>query len=281
MGKENMYPDLPSGSLKDLIELKFRESRATPPLGPDSSIRASGFASLCPREEVLAALHNIFREESFEADLLLVFAVGTGLHRMLQDEILPKIGAMVGEWVCLECSKHYGGMQGEPGFDLSKMVPKPDKCTKRKCGSVEFRYQEQFFRDEQFRITGHPDGFINVPGREGTGVLEAKSISTRGAMEIRRIPKWEHVIQAQIYMWMTGLPWACLLYWDKGTFGMNGLVEHFVDRDEDTIVAIKEGLKSIWEGIENNSLPPRICANNTCERASGCPAKVPCFATET
>jgi hypothetical protein len=270
--------DSASGSLKQLIQLKFTEHRQVPPLKKGEFIRSSGFASLCPREEVLAALHSIIRESKFNADLLLTFALGTDFHSRLQDEILPKIGAMLGEWKCNDCSKHFGGMGKKKGFEIEKMIPKPGKCDR--CESLSLSYVEQHFKFPEYGVSGHPDGFIVVPGREGAGVIEAKSISSKGAYEIKKVPKFDHVIQAQMYLWFTGLKWSCLLYWDKGSFGLNALTEHFVERDEETIEIIKSTLKSIWDGLETGTLPPRICSTAQAPRALDCACKTPCFEKE-
>ncbi len=264
-----------SGSLKEEIREKFRESKTIPVPTLDTYYRGSGFASVCPREEVLAALHKIVRTESFASDSLVNFALGTGIHVALQEVILPKIDVLLGEWACLDCGKHHGG--GQP-FDIDLMITRPEKCAS--CGASSFRYVEQFFKDDNFKITGHPDGFLRLSGREGIGVLEAKSIGSRGAWEVKKVPKFEHVVQAQIYMWFTGLDWSCIFYWDKGVYGSECYIEHFVDRDEETIEAIQSGLLSIREGIKTGTLPPRICATATAPRAKECACANPCFAVQ-
>lgn len=267
-----------AGSLKELFQIKFKENRVVFPLAKGGTVRSSGFGQMCPREEVLAALHKVIREENFNADQLLNFSLGTDFHSLLQDEVLPKVGAMVGEWKCYNCGKKFGGMGKKKGFYLSRMIPKPAECSKCKC--LKLTYVEQFLTDVEYGITGHPDGFINIPGRAGTGVIEAKSIGGKGAWEIKKVPKFEHVIQVQLYLWMTNLPWACILYWDKGTFGLNGITEYFIERDEATIEAIKENLKLIWNGIDGGPLPERICSSLMAPRAVTCALRNQCFETE-
>lgn len=278
MGTGKKVSEAVGGSLVDTIWEQFTQTRTIPPLTAKGFVRGSAFASLCPREEVLAAIHGVVRTEDLDANSLVNFALGTGIHVALQEEILPAIGVILGEWSCLTCARHYGGMDGKPGFDLELMVARPKQCPK--CEGTTFKYVEQFFRNEEYRITGHPDGFLKVPGREGIGLLEAKSIGAGGAWEIKKVPKFEHVIQAQIYMWFADLPWACVLYWDKSKYGADAFVEHFVDRDEDTIEAVKTVLKSIWDGIASGTLPPRICATQKAPRAISCACAKPCFATE-
>jgi hypothetical protein len=272
---KNPFVAPPVGSLTEAIRSKFTEHKVIHPPTKDTYFRGSGFASICPREEVLAAVHKIVREEAFEANSLVNFALGTGIHLALQEVILPAIGAILGEWSCLGCGLHAGG--GTP-FEIAKMVPRPSKC--EGCGSTQFRYVEQFFKDDTYRITGHPDGFLRVPDREGIGLLEAKSIGQRGAWEVKKVPKFEHMIQAQIYMWFTGLTWACVLYWDKGVYGMDSFIEHFIERDEDTIEAVQTDLLLIRNGIETGELPDPICANADAPRAKTCACAKPCFLLE-
>lgn len=266
------------GSLKTLIQLNYKEKKTVYPLKKGDCIRSSGFASLCPREEVLAALYNIIRSEEFDANSLLTFSLGTDFHSRLQDEILPRIGVMFGAWKCNNCSKVFGGMGKKKGFDFDAMITKPVKCTK--CHSSDFRYQEHSFKDTEHGISGHPDGFIVIPGRDGPGVIEAKSIGAKGAAEIRKCPKFEHVIQAQLYLMFTGFKWSVLLYWDKSSYGLNALTEHFIDRDEDTISLINETLQSVWSGLDGGPLPERICGTIEAPRAKTCACASKCFMKE-
>lgn len=263
------------GSLKQLIRLRLVEDKEVSWLGTEQRdrLRVSELADLCPREEVLAATMKFVRHRSVDADLSMIFAHGHALHWVLQNKILPGTGALVGIWRCLECSKEYGKLE-EP-FAQSVLVHRPDKCA---CGSEEFLYREQFFYNKGYNIGGHPDGFLVLPGLPGKGIVEAKSISSRGAWEVRQTPNMGHAIQAHCYMWLTGLQWAKILYWDKGGQGTTALVEHTLERDEETIESIKMTIRSIWDGLKTELLPQRICTTPSCPRASKCSLKAACFA---
>jgi len=140
-------------------------------------------------------------------------------------------------------------------------------------------YIEQHVKDKKYRLMGHPDGFLRMEGFPGLGVLEVKSISSRGAWEVRGCPKLDHVTQAQCYMWMTGCRWGKVLYWDKGSNGISALIEHTVEYDEDHVEAIQNMVRDIWTGVENpdTKLPERICASPECNRAELCSSVEECF----
>src|SRR6202035_532691 len=98
-----------------------------------------------------------------------------------------------------------------------------------------FQYVEHHFINDEHKITGHPDGFLVLPGLAGMGVLDAKSAGGKSAWEIKSAPNIGLVIQAQLYLWFTGCQWSKILYWVKAENGLEALVEHHVERDDDTI----------------------------------------------
>jgi hypothetical protein len=78
-------------------------------------------------------------------------------------------------------------------------------------------------------------------------------------------------------MWLTGLTWALVVYWEKGAYGLKCIKEHFIERDEMTIGKVKTELRSLWDGLAGGSLPFRVCVSPECERALECSAKKQCF----
>jgi hypothetical protein len=151
------------------------------------------------------------------------------------------------------------------------------KCENK---NTEFLYHELFFENKDYLIGGHPDGFLKVAERPDLGLLEAKSISQTGAYEIRNTPKMDHVIQAQLYLWLTGLRWAKIFYWNKGVFGRSALTEHYLEYDNDTVLGIQETIRGIRDGITTGNLPERICETQHCERAIECSSAEVCFKFE-
>lgn len=268
-----------STPLLDLISARFRQDEAQPPLTPESYVRCSGLSSMCTREEVLCAINGIERRKVVEADLNLIFSHGTALHHILQNRVLPSlVDVLHGNWKCLKCGKLHTGPEDKPM--LEAVILRPKACG---CGGVEFSYEELPLLSNQYRLTGHPDGFLKLPQYEGFGILEAKSISNRGAWEVKKTPKMDHVIQSQMYMWFTGTQWSQILYWDKGTNGLAGLIEHHVERDDDVIQDILASIEGLWSSLgawhqsKEKRLPERICATNDCPRANVCSVAKLCF----
>lgn len=264
-----------STSLRKILTESYTSVEEVAWLTAESWMRASRFAEVCPREEVLVSIRKLTRKREMDADLFLTLETGKALHSQLQNSILPGAGLLLGEWSCGRCGKHYGIRRpSEPIVNYA--VKRPILCDR--CEYTEFNFHEYNFYNPEYRITGHPDGILAIPGLPGLGILEGKTINPKGGWEVRNVPKLDHVVQSHIYMWFTGLSWTKILYWDKGTYGMSALVEHTVERDEDTIQQIKNTLRELWEGLRT-MVPPasRICANPDAPRAKACVVCVPCF----
>jgi hypothetical protein len=275
---------LADGELKPLIEESLFEAREVSALTTDSWLRVSALAGLCAREEVICSVDDLVRKDPISPSLMLIFEHGHGLHWDLQNRILPRTDTIFGRWRCAMCGDVRGG-QDEWITPLPKdfhdqQVLRGAKCAK--CGAEQNSdtslYVEQWVKNPEFRIAGHPDAFLRVPGMPGMGVLEGKSINAKGAWQVRNIPKMDHVVQAHTYMWLTGCQWAKIVYWNKGGYGIkDALVEHTIEYDEDHVDAIKELIRNIWKGVETGKLPERICGDATCTRASACTVADECF----
>lgn len=266
-----------STSLKKILQTRYATVEEVAPLTAESWMRGSKFPEICPREEVLVSIEKLTRKREISPDFYLVLEIGKALHHQLQNAILPGAGVLLGEWECGRCGMHYGVKKH--GVKIEQYaVKRPDQCSRCEQTDAGFRFHEYTVTSEEFRISGHPDGCLSIPGLNGLGLLEAKSISAKGAWEIRNVPKLDHVIQSHIYMWLTGLTWTKIVYWDKATFGMGGLIEHTVERDDETIERIKATLTELWKGIETG-IPPayRMCANAEAPRAKDCVVCKPCF----
>lgn len=270
--------------LVGLIKEHFKSDEVHAPLNLNSFLRCSALSSMCPREEVLCVIHDVSRTMEVSVDLSLVFSLGNALHNNLQNAVLPALGdTLYGQWRCTSCGLLAGGPKDGKAL-LEYIIPRPKACA---CSGTGFIYEEVSLRSEQYHLTGHPDGFLKIPEYDGFGILEAKSISERGAWEVKKTPKMDHVIQAQMYMWFTGTQWAQILYWDKGTFGINGLIEHHVERDDDVLEGILESIDGLWSSIESYKskgekvLPERICAAIDCPKAKTCAVATQCFSEPT
>jgi len=270
-------------SLRKLIQGEYRRVGVAKPLTLKDTMRASSLPYTCARAMVLASKHDIELPDVIDTNLLLTFDHGSGLHYALQNIILPKVGALRGKWFCTKCGKRYGGnTAGNFGVVEEEFQVLRPESPCEVCKGEEYQYEEQFWINEAYRLTGHNDGFLDplalgLPEDKGLGVLEVKSISPRRAPEIKDVPDFAHAVQCQTYMWLTGCQWGIILYWVKGVYGINALVEHYMSYDEDTVESLKTMTMSIWEGIETGELPERICTSPDCKRAEECPLVNECF----
>lgn len=260
-------------SIKKILRDRYREERAHPWLDDKSYLRVSSLSGMCPREEVICAQNLVSRTKVVEAELSMTFTHGHALHWGLQNKVLADTGLLYGVWKCVDCAKQYGKHTPNIMMD-QELVRRPEKCD---CGSLDFFYREQHFVNDQYRLGGHPDGFLVLPGMPGIGIFEGKSIGAHNVWKVKYTPDMGHVVQTQAYMWLTGLQWAKILYWNKGGQGLSALVEHTVERDEEAIAAIKNMITSIWDGLASGLLPERICAASSCERAHECSVRELCF----
>lgn len=264
-------------SLKKILQERYSTVEEVPWLTVDSRVRGSRFPEICPREEVLISKEHLVRKREISPDFFLVLEIGKALHHQLQNSILPGAGVLYGEWECARCGKHFGVKKPNAPAD-QYAVKRPERCDR--CESTFFQFHEYHFTNDEYRIDGHSDGMLSIAGLNGLGIVEAKSISAKGAWEIRNVPKLDHVLQSHVYLWLSGLQWAKILYWDKATFGMSGLIEHTIERDEETIDMIKSTLRELWGGLASG-IPSltRVCANVEAPRAKACLVRGPCFAT--
>jgi len=250
---------VPTTSIKSMISKKFIEDRPLPPLRleDDAYVRSSGLGYLCAREEIICNALNIdHRRNKFTSDSMLTLVHGTALHWAIQNKILPELNILLGQWSCLECGLKHGLPTGTQALE-DFLIKRPAKCNNTKCNSTEFQYCELHFKDPDYRIGGHPDGFLKMDGLEGLGLLEVKSVNQENAIKALAGPFEEHIIQAHVYMWLTRVNWTKFIYWDKAGRGVSSIIEHTVNKDQKIIDEIKLFLKSLWDGIETKQLPTK------------------------
>lgn len=271
-------------------------------------LRASSFYRYCQREEVICALTKTVRKDTTNADLSLTFKHGTALHTLLQDEILPDALGLRGIWKCNKCGHQVGGHSKEDWAwiksrrksgihtpedavrltalstsQAATLVKRPASCPS--CGAKPhpqkkpvWKFKERWYADVEHGLGGSCDGLIESPLMDGPGLLEAKSIGGGQAWKIQTAPLPHHLIQATIYMWLTGTQWAQVLYWDKGEHGLKALTFHTVTRDEAFVDQIKTVCREIWDGIKTRTLPERgVCRTQACPRARSCAVSSLCF----
>lgn len=255
--------------------------------------RASMLAKLCAREEVLAAIGGVPRTRVIEASLRAILDTGSALHDMTRG-YLASAGVLAGAWECARCHETRGGKTGKyPGRRLM-----PPSCSS--CGAKDFQFVEEFAFDPEYLVGGSCDGFlyfgpkIQSPHVDPDGnvvpvdaILEAKSVTANGTGDIRKAPYRDHALQAQIYLWLFGVPSARILYIIKDFAAARRVVrdlavpfiEHTVPRSDSDINELKAKASSILIGVKNDVAPERtVCKTRHDQRARDCVLAERCFA---
>ena len=278
-------------SLTSLIKEAYKDKRVKPPFDPDDWLRISSIGSICEREEVLCAKLNVDREEYIDGDSGMNFEHGHAVHWMFQNKILPTVGVVIGAWRCTYCGTQYGSRH--EGY-----VPRPERCGR--CGAIAgerprnsgkpefiddhaFVFVEEWLGNEEHKIGGSPDGQMILEYNprykpSDLTLLEFKSTNDRSFLKIKDTPDYVHVIQTQLYMWLTGYPKAKILYFNKNDRGTQGLKEYDLDYDQECVDRVLNVLSVIRNGITTGIVPPRVvCTTIDCPRAFGCKVKDACF----
>lgn len=283
------------GSLRDLAKL-MSDSRDKAVPEHTGWLRSSSIAYYCFRAEALAHRYNVARAEEISSDVNINFAYGTAVHWGLQNLLFRDV--LRGIWRCDGCAHRHGPQDikdqlyalRDAGYDTTKRDPgmrlcadfiqrsvlRPEAC--EKCGSDELYYEESWLGDFGIGLGGHMDGILQVPWRSDLGIFEGKTIGWGGAKKIKEDPYIEHVYQVHVYMLITGLKWASILYWKKGQFGNRLFVEHVVERDEGIIKGLRRNVRSYRLGIQRGGLiPRRTCATPEDAKATECALREICF----
>jgi len=103
--------------------------------------------------------------------------------------------------------------------------------------------------NEKYEIKGHTDGVIEINGAEG--ILEIKSMNANQFYSLYE-PKSEHLIQANVYMFCTDIPRACLLYECKDN---QELKEFYIKQDPNILNPILEKIRSVQKHIKAGKEP--------------------------
>lgn len=305
-----------SKRLRDFLQeaLTYTETRGL--LDPRKSFyRASRLYDACAREEVFAGRAMRSVERVIPASLRMTFGQGTAMHEVLQNDLLASAKVLSGRWKCRSCRGMIGGnitkeewrrlkayrfarpTLGSPEatdfLDLiARMTENPQlqpevcpHCGKKRIPREKepFVFKEYWIGDLETRIGGSMDGFVQFDWTPTPGILEAKSIAQSQLWTIQHAPKPAHMMQATIYMMLTGLKWALVLYWVKGVNGLEGIIPYVIHYSPFELAAIKSKLASIWSGLDDPTapLPARVCDTASCKRAQVCEFKEECFKERT
>jgi hypothetical protein len=279
-----------------LIETAVRQNiEETEPMRPEDWLRISSIGGICPREEVLRSRLSVPKRAGIDPNLGLTFEFGHDVHWAMQNRVMAATNRIVGSWRCTWCGETYGSLK-------EGLLPRPAKCIR--CGGVAgeaervnnrpvptsraeaFVFVEEWLGNAEYMVGGSPDGYF-VDGdplnftNDDVVVLEFKSASEANFVKFVKAPDFMHVIQCQCYMWLTGFRRAKILYINKGKFGMDGIVEHDIAYDQETISMVKSAIMQIRAGLAGGSIPVReACDSEKCPRANSCDVSKQCFSGE-
>ena len=154
-------------------------------------LRMSGLMDACIREYILGHSLNRTGIRRIDANLAVIFDLGTGLHRTMQNSPRYLGGRLVGRWECFSCGH------------ITAVGVKPDKCDKCNGRSAAMRY-----REVELRIRGcraHPDGFVLLDDAGLIRVVEIKSMSSKEFVTLKHSPLAAHAYQLNGYMAMANI----------------------------------------------------------------------------
>jgi len=238
------------------------------------SYHASQLYNLCPREE---ALTDFFLEkgkkfkESLPASLRLTFDTGHALHDWFRNEYLREIGGLEGIWKCSLCGNLKEGV--DLWFsDCPCSVP---------THKVKREYVEPSFQDKINGVTGSIDGILaeDTVTRRPRMILELKTINLEGFRKLTK-PFPAHVFQIQVYMWLSGIRHAVIVYISKGHTGAEPPFKEFtVEYEEGFLDETFISLDSVRSAKDRKDplCAKKVCLSSSTPRGKNCPYRDICF----
>ena len=278
--------------LTDVIKNSYRQLRVTEPITEDDWIRVSSVGNLCQREEVICSVNSVVREEVIDGDTGMNFEHGHAVHWMFQTKVLPSVGVIIGSWRCTYCGEVYGSRD-------TRMIQRPERCVR--CGAIAgetprvngrplpnindnaFVFTEEWLGNEEHKIGGSPDGQVMATydpnyTPDDLTLLEFKSTNEKNFEKYKIAPDFVHMIQAQLYLWLTGYRKGKIIYFNKNERGTLGIAEHDFDYDEECIERVLISISEIRTGVRDRVIPKRtVCLNDRCQRARSCAVSETCF----
>ena len=173
----------------------------------------------------------------FDPQLERIFDNGHFTHDRWR-KYLEKTNALMGRWECQNWMAHEKpkifGLENKLG------ILKPDKC---ECGSDRFIYHEVGFYDEETMWGGHVDAVMDLSLLDLHSSAECKYLiidfKTMNPFQFKKLaePLPEHIVQMQIYLYLSGLRVGNFLYEDKGC---QAVKEYIVEINEELIAEKKK-----------------------------------------
>jgi len=244
-------------------------------------LRCSGLHAVCVREQVLGWRlgKEIIRRHG--DGLQVTFDIGHATHYFMQNSRRYFRNVAVGWWECAACGwKRFGRVQAQ---------------TCPKCGAhprAFFYSEHHMLLDNPFRLSGHPDMFLEVASGEYR-VTEIKTINGEAFKDLCA-PLGDHIVQVTGYMMglehdkslpiRVNTQSALIIYVSKAaTKGQSPMKAFHVGRTEAYENMILEELDHLQRAVDDPGHNPPgdtrcIESNWQVYRAKVCPVRKECRA---
>lgn len=229
--------------------------------------------SQCSRKQVYRYYEyegfiKISKPDIVDSRLQRIFNNGHHVHYRLGGD-LQRTTMLKGVWRCSYDSPDHP-LPATYGADEKLGIKKPDACS---CGFNKFNYEEVGFLDDDTMIGGHVDAVLDLRGFDINGkhvpddapiedshmIVDFKSIRWEGFKNLTE-PKSGHIIQMQIYLYLSGLKFGKFLYENKND---QNFKQFLVVRDDEIIAREVEKAKTLKHIVKHTNsdgvktLPPR------------------------
>lgn len=272
---------------------------------PRSVQRAPGFhassaGKMCVRLETFRrVLPRANDRKVFPGSLLKRFQLGHTAHDRWQ-RILGEMRVLKGTWECTRCTrivknafmptdpcprckwqvnpvKHYPAPSSKASIDCATGCKWPGgffvagrDCVHCRRGGT-WKFKESGVKIPEFDVIGHYDGEVHYGGH--VRILELKTKDAFAWPKVEE-PMPEHVVQANVYMWGTGIHEAVIGYINKNS---GDLKEFLVKFDPEIIERFKKNIERVHSSIEKGEAPNGPCSHHKEKTAKECPYRDACF----
>lgn len=238
------------------------------PIWKEWWIGASAIHKVCPRMFALMAARGVdgIEKEVLRSELLWLFDQGHAYHDLFQQKILSSFptGMLLGRWkrqkknslAPSEIVEEYTRFENEvpEGVSLERgWGPKPGPNAEKEDDGKGWKYDEPKLRIPGHRIVVKIDAILDF-GEKGIFVGEIKTEKSEAKDDLNPKlggrPRPQHIEQAHVAMWATGLQRALIIYVFKGEKSLStSIIEHIVERDEKLIDEIKARTKVCVDAV--------------------------------
>jgi len=197
-------------------------------------------------------------ETSITPDKQRIFDAGFAFHDRMQRD-LGELGILRGYWRCRGCNKVHGrGEEADPTQPIGIFMPETCdcNCAHGRKGSELFEYVEIFLKsDSKYNFQGNTDGIVEIikGDPDSRYIIDFKTVNSKKFSFMKKADE-KYVVQATIYMWLTGVKKAVIYYEEKDA---HNIKEYIVEYDEQLVEWIKNTSMKLKILFDNGKIPSR------------------------